>query len=158
MNKNIILIGFMGTGKTTVGLRLAETLGWTFTDTDKPIPEIFAEEGEEHFRQLETKVLESLGSRERLVVSTGGGAVLRAANREAMLRSGLVVALKADAETIISRVRGDTNRPLLAGDPEGKVRQLLQERAGAYDFAHVTIDTSHLAVEDIVRAILAHAT
>jgi len=166
MNKNIILIGFMGTGKTTVGLRLAETLGWTFTDTDqqieklagKPIPEILAEEGEEHFRQLETKVLESLGSRERLVVSTGGGAVLRAANREAMLRSGLVVALKADAETIISRVRGDTNRPLLAGDPEGKVRQLLQERAGAYDFAHVTIDTSHLAVEDIVRAILAHAT
>lgn len=83
---------------------------------------------------------------------------MRAANREAMLRSGLVVALKADAETIISRVRGDTNRPLLAGDPEGKVRQLLQERAGAYDFAHVTIDTSHLAVEDIVRAILAHAT
>jgi len=166
MNKNIILIGFMGTGKTTVGLRLAESLGWTFTDTDKQIeeltgksiPEIFAEEGEEYFRQLETEVLERLRSRDRLVVSTGGGAVLRAANREAMLRSGLVVALKADADTIISRVRGDANRPLLAGDLEGKVKQILHDRAGAYDFAHVVIDTSHMAVEEIVQAILAHAT
>jgi len=166
INKNIILIGFMGTGKTTVGQRLADMLGWTFTDTDKQIeelagksiPEVFAEHGEEYFRQLETEVIHRISSQDRLVVSTGGGAVLKAANREAMLRSGLVVALKADAETIISRVRGDTNRPLLAGDLEGKVNQLLQERAGAYDFAHVTIDTSNMAVEDIVRVILTHTT
>jgi shikimate kinase len=166
MNKNILLIGFMGTGKTTIGQRLAEILGWTFTDTDKrieeltgmSIPELFAEKGEAYFRQVESEVIESLRSSEQLVVSTGGGAVLREANREAMLASGLVVALTADAETIISRVRGDANRPLLAGDLEGKVRQLLRDRAGAYDFAHVVIDTSNKAVEEIVQVILAHAT
>lgn len=165
MKRNIILIGFMGTGKTTVGQALASDLEWTFVDTDqeivrlagKPIPQIFAEHGEAHFRDLESQVVQRIMADEQQVVSTGGGAVLRSENREAMLSGGLVVALTADAETIIARVSGDANRPLLAGDATSKVRKLMQEREGAYDFAHVSIDTSGKDVEEILQIIRAHA-
>jgi len=166
MVRNIILIGFMGTGKSTVGKAVATELDWGFIDTDeqvealagKSISELFAQDGEQHFRKLESQVLSDIAKREHLVVSTGGGAVLRQENRQAMLASGLVVALTADAETIIERVRLDTNRPLLAGDLPSKVQRLMKERAGAYDFATVKIDTSGLGVEEIVEIILTHTT
>lgn len=165
MKHNIILIGFMGTGKTTVGQALASELAWTFIDTDKeieklagkPIPQIFADEGEARFRDLESQVIKRTMIGEHQVVSTGGGSVLRPENREAMLAGGLVVALTADAETIIARVSGDANRPLLAGDAASKVRKLMQEREGAYDFAHVSIDTSGKDVDEILQIIRAHA-
>jgi len=166
MVRNIILIGFMGTGKSTVGKAVATELDWGFIDTDeqvealagKSISELFAQDGEQHFRKLESQVLSDIAKREHLVVSTGGGAVLRQENRQAMLASGLVVALTADAETIIERVRLDTNRPLLAGDLPSKVQRLMKEREGAYDFATVKIDTSGLGVEEIVEIILTHTT
>lgn len=164
MGNNIFLIGFMGTGKSTVGKVLADTLRWEFVDTDakieattgQSIPQLFADHGEQRFREIETEVLRSIAAGRHQVVSTGGGAVLKQENREAMLAGGYVVALEADEQTIIERVQGDTNRPLLAGDLEARVHKLLQERAGAYDFARLKIDTTGKTVEEIVQIILDH--
>jgi len=160
----IVLIGFMGTGKSTVSHMLAERLGWNRIDIDdqivrredKPIPEIFAEGGEEAFRRIETEVLEAVltDASGSAVIATGGGAVLRAVNCEAMLQGGFVVALKAEAGQIIARVSSDTNRPLLEGDVETRVKLLLEQRKHAYDFAHYTIDTTSMTAEEVVHAIM----
>jgi shikimate kinase len=91
------------------------------------------------------------------VLATGGGAVLREANREAMLRSGFVAALTATPERIIERVSGDASRPLLRGDVEARVRRLMDERRTAYDFAHIRIDTTDLTPEEAADRILAAA-
>lgn len=163
MHRNVVLIGFMGTGKTSVGRMLAERLGWTFKDSDacveemagKRIPELFAEKGEPYFRELETEALRSLLAGERCVVSTGGGAVLREENRRLMLEGGFTVALAAEEATIVDRVRGDANRPLLQGDVEERVRTLMEARRNAYDFAPLRIDTDRLPVEEIVDRIVA---
>jgi len=161
--RNIYLVGFMGTGKTTVGKALAEMLGWRFVDMDAElekeqgmsIPEIFASRGEPHFRKLEAELLERIGGGTNQAVSTGGGAVLAEANRAVMLRTGFVAALKADAGTIIERVRGDANRPLLAGNVEERVKRLLEERKNAYDFADCSVDTAGRSPGDIAAEILA---
>lgn len=163
MKKNIILVGFMGTGKTTVGKRLAELTGWKHIDTDafieeqmgQTIADIFATEGESFFRDQETHVLHSLLQDEEQIITTGGGIVLRPENVRLMLQGGLVVALTASPEVIVERVRHDEQRPLLAGDErEKRVRELLEQRSGKYDFAHVKIDTSHLSVDEICRLIV----
>lgn len=163
--QNVILIGFMGTGKSTVGQIIADKLGWTFVDTDawivekagKTIPELFASAGEAAFRALERDALHELLSGERRVLATGGGAVLAAENRERMLSGGLVVALTAPREAIIERVRNDRNRPLLHGVVEERVASLLEARSGAYDFAHLTVDTAPVtpdeAADTIVRTL-----
>ncbi|WP_019533586.1 shikimate kinase [Paenibacillus ginsengihumi] len=159
---NIVLVGLMGTGKSTVGQALAERLGWTFVDTDAlieqergmAIREIFARYGEAAFRQAETETIERIMEGERQVVATGGGAVLAAANRQAMTRTGYVVRLAASAETIIERVRHDRNRPLLSGDLEQRVRAIMEERRHAYDFADAAVDTTGLDVADIVGLIV----
>lgn len=160
---NIILIGFMGTGKTTVGRLLTEKLGWTFVDTDQLIIEktgmeiahIFAEKGERWFRDQETEVVKQVLEGSKQVVSTGGGSVLRKQNRETMINNGMVVALKADAQTIIARVSMNDERPLLQGDHKQKVLELLEQRKAAYDFAHYQLDTAalgpHKLCEEIVR-------
>ncbi|GAB2692710.1 shikimate kinase [Paenibacillus thermoaerophilus] len=158
---NIVLVGFMGTGKSTVGRALAERLGWSFVDSDArivekagvDIPSIFAASGESGFRELEREVIGELMAGCRQVVATGGGAVLSERNREAMLGGGFVVALLAERDVIIERVRGDANRPLLAGDLEARVDKLLAERAGAYDFAHLSIDTGGMTPEEAARVI-----
>lgn len=160
---NIVLVGFMGTGKTTVSQALvAELQGWTAVDTDlfierqegMAIPEIFARRGETYFRQAESRVIAEVMQHTRQVVATGGGAVLAEANRKWMTRNGFVVALTAAAETIIERVRRDENRPLLHGDVAERVHKLLQQRKNAYDFADIKIDTTGLTVEQVVRLIL----
>lgn len=161
MFRNVILAGFMGTGKTTVGRQLAERLGWTFMDSDRyveeqagmSIREMFAEKGEPYFRELETEALRTLLSGEHRVVSTGGGAVLKEENRRLMLEGGLAVALRAEEATVVSRVRGDANRPLLQGNVEERVRTLMEARRNAYDFAPLQIDTDRLTVEQIVERI-----
>ncbi|MCI3921485.1 shikimate kinase [Paenibacillus sp. TRM 82003] len=163
--RNIVLIGFMGTGKTTVGLALAERLGWRFVDTDeriveaegRSIPDIFGTDGEAYFRDLEERVIAETLRGARQVVSTGGGAAVRRANRETMLAGGLVVALKAPEAVLLGRLRGDANRPLLAGDQEERVHRLLQERKHAYDFAHLSVDTSEHNVRETVERILSEA-
>ncbi|MFD2612870.1 shikimate kinase [Paenibacillus gansuensis] len=159
--KNLVLIGFMGTGKSTVGQLLAEKLEWTFIDSDaalvsregRSIPDIFSSDGEAYFRNAESRALADILSRNRQVVATGGGAVLREENRQLMKGQGMVVALTATAEAIIERVRQDTNRPLLQGDVEERVTSLLVERQPAYRFADVTIDTTDLSAVSIVEMI-----
>jgi shikimate kinase len=166
MNKNnVVLIGFMGTGKSTVGQLAAQRLGWTFVDSDdwiveragKTIPDIFAQEGEAEFRRLETEALAVLLGGVNVVLATGGGAVLLAGNRQLMLDGGLVVALTAPQAVIVKRVSGDRNRPLLQGDAERRVADLMEARRGAYDFAELTIDTAELdppaVAERIVQAV-----
>ena len=160
--KKLVLIGFMGTGKSTVSRLLSEKLGWKRVDGDeeierlenKRISDIFAADGEAGFRVIETRVLETiLASEENAVVATGGGAVLSAVNRELMLNKGFVVALKASPEQIIARVKSDTERPLLQGDAVERVNLLLAQRKHAYDFAHLTIDTTNMSAEEVVAAI-----
>jgi len=162
--KNIILIGMMGTGKSTVGTLVAQELGYEFVDMDhviiqqegRSIASLFADSGEAYFRKVESAVLEQTLQTGGKVVSTGGGAVLAPGNRSVMLENGFVVALTATAEDIIARVSGDHNRPLLAGNAEERVRRIMEERRDAYRFAHCTVDTSGLSAAQVSQHILAH--
>ena len=150
----IFLTGFMGVGKTRVGRILAWQLGRCFLDTDrmieqragKSIAEIFADEGEAHFRQLERACVLETCQRPDAVVALGGGAVTRADNVEAVRCAGVLVCLKADVETIFARVRRRSNRPLLAGlEPQAqraKIESLLRERAPYYDQADIELYTT----------------
>lgn len=163
--RNIVIVGFMGTGKSTVSRLLSERLGWERIDTDeeierragKSIPQLFAEDGETYFRDWESRVLEDVLSGSGKVVATGGGAVLRESNRRVMLAGGWVVALTADKDSLIKRVTSSAaagTRPLLAGDAEARVTALLQSRQRAYDFAQATIDTSRLSPADVANMML----
>lgn len=151
--RSIILVGFMGTGKSTVGRLLAERLGWSFVDTDEEIvrlagasiPDLFATGGEQVFRDWESLVLKNTLSETGKIVATGGGAALRSSNRSLMLASGWVVALVARRRELISRVTLEAaagTRPLLAGDAEARVTALLESRKKVYDFAQATVDTT----------------
>jgi len=161
--RNIILTGFMGSGKTTVGRLLANKTGFTFVDTDAeivqktglPIAKIFAEQGEEAFRELETETLESLQEKTGLVVSTGGGIVLRERNRELLDTLGYVVWLAVEPEAVIARVGKNRDRPLLNNDnPHSAIRGLLGERIPIYKAASdLHIDTGELSAEEIAYGI-----
>ncbi|MCK8486093.1 shikimate kinase [Paenibacillus sp. MBLB2552] len=161
---NIVLIGMMGTGKSTVGALLAAETGLTLVDLDqrivqeagRTIPDIFAAEGEAYFRELESALLRGTLQERGIVLATGGGAVLREENRLVMREGGLVVALQATAEEIIARVGEDPGRPLLAGGAKERVITLLEERKDAYAFAHLTIDTSGKSAEQVSAEILTH--
>ncbi|WP_333485667.1 shikimate kinase [Paenibacillus sp. SYP-B4298] len=159
----IVLVGFMGTGKSAVSRLLSEQLGLRCIDLDseierqegRAIRDIFAESGEAVFRDAESRVLaEMLTLPEGKVLATGGGAVLREQNRQQMLRHGWVIALTAEAEAIVSRVRNDSARPLLQGDVEQRVAALLSERRDAYRFAHDTIDTTALDAAGVTSRIV----
>ena len=148
--RNIVLVGFMGTGKTTVGQLLAKQTGMPLVDMDtlieertgKTITDIFAEEGETYFRALEREMVQELATREGQVISTGGGIVLNSDNIADFEKTGLVVCLLANAETVLDRVRHDTTRPLLAGDKETKIIQLLETRKPLYEAITHKIDTT----------------
>ncbi|MNC35526.1 Shikimate kinase [compost metagenome] len=163
-NKNIILVGMMATGKSTVGALLAEELGYELVDLDhviiqkegRSIAELFAEGGEDYFRKIESAVLKEMLEGEGRIISTGGGAVLAPGNAEIMLQKGLVVALTASEEEIIARVSGDQNRPLLAGNAQERVRTILEQRRDAYRFAHCTVDTTELSAAEVSKYILTH--
>ncbi|MDF2722907.1 MAG: shikimate kinase [Paenibacillus sp.] len=160
--RNIVLVGFMGTGKSTVASLLAERLGYDKVDLDTAIeqaagvsiPQLFAERGEPYFRQLETDTLKrQLEEGTSRIIATGGGAVLAEENRRLMLDNGVVVALTADVQTIIERVQNDPNRPLLKGNAKQSVPELLEKRKHAYDFAPIQIDTSNRTAEQIADLI-----
>jgi len=162
MFKNIILTGFMGVGKTSVGTGLAKDVGYQFVDTDllieadqkMSVTEIFATKGEPFFRQVESRVIGEVLQRESQVVSTGGGAVLRDSNREAFKKAGFVVCLTARPEVIFERVRHETHRPLLrTEDPLAKIGELLESRAPFYAQADAVIDTSEKSVEAVITEI-----
>jgi len=161
--KNITLVGFMGTGKTTVGKLLAKRLGYKFVDSDDEIEReqgvsithIFSELGEAHFRDLETDMLKRLSKREGLVISAGGGAVIRAENVDNLRRGGPVVCLSATPEEIYERVRHSTHRPLLkVDDPLGRIRELLDLRRKFYSRADLEVETGGLGPEEVVELIL----
>lgn len=162
MFKNIILTGFMGVGKTSVGTQLAEDLGYAFVDTDTlieadqkmPITAIFAKLGEPYFRDVEAKIIQEVMGRENQVVSTGGGAVIRDMNRAAFKKAGFVVCLTARPEVIFARIKHETHRPLLqTPDPMAKIKELLDSRAKFYAQADVVIDTSERSVGAVIRDI-----
>ncbi len=161
---NIVLVGFMGTGKTRIGQEVAKRLGLEFVDMDdciveranKPIPEIFADEGEDHFRALERQVVVDLSQESGRVIATGGGVVVNHDNIRDYSNGGLVICLSATPEVILSRVEHDTNRPLLFTDDKmGKIRSLLASRQALYDAIPNQIDTSDLTVDAVVDRIVA---
>ncbi|MDF2668766.1 MAG: shikimate kinase [Paenibacillus sp.] len=163
--KAVILVGFMGTGKSTVALALAAQLGWRKVDMDtaieedqkSSIPDLFTTRGEAYFRQVESDVLRrTVQGSDEIIVSTGGGAVLAENNRTIMLEAGLVVALTASEQTIVNRVKNDPNRPLLQGNAAAAVPALLEARKHAYDFAHVKIDTTDKSIDEIVAIIVSN--
>jgi shikimate kinase len=162
-SRNIILVGFMGTGKTHIGHELAKRLELKFLDMDdviveragKPIPDIFANDGEAHFRAFERQLVIDLAEQTGLVVATGGGVVLNPDNVQDFSKRGLVICLSATPEVILSRVEHDTNRPLLnAGDKMEKICALLASRQALYEAIPNQIDTSDLSVEAVVERIL----
>ncbi|MCY9513647.1 shikimate kinase [Paenibacillus apiarius] len=164
--RHILLIGFMGTGKSTVGAQLARNLNYAFVDLDaeivkqvgRSIPDIFAQEGEAFFREQESRILTRLlrDRTRQLVIATGGGVVLSEANCKLMREHGSVIQLTAEEETIVQRVSQDRNRPLLQGDAASRVRKLMHERQGLYDFAHLSVPTDRLTVEQINECIEAY--
>ncbi len=153
----------MGTGKSAVGRRVAAQLGRRFFDTDTliekdaktSIANIFAQQGEAHFRALERVAIERVCRKKEVVIATGGGAIVNEENATRLKENGIVICLTATPEVILSRVRGNVDRPLLQGDdPLGKIRSLLALRAEAYAKADAIIDTSELAVDRVVEAVI----
>jgi shikimate kinase len=177
MTPKLVLTGFMATGKSAVGLAIAARLGWRFIDSDaeivaregRPIAAIFSADGEAKFRALEREVIVKIAGERRhcpqchgdypAVVSTGGGALADEANATALKRCGVVICLTARPEVIAARVgRSQVKRPkLLEGGKAllDRVRELMNERAGAYARADVTVDTSNLSIEDAADRVLA---
>jgi shikimate kinase len=165
--RNIVLTGFMGTGKTTVGRLLAQRLDREFVDTDRlieqrhgPIVEIFAAHGEQRFRAIESEVAAELATRSGLVVSTGGRMLVDEGNADLLESTGDVVALTADIETIVRRVGGEraaATRPMLSGgDVRARIAELLAERAAAYGrFPQVaTDDRTPEEIADEIEALV----
>jgi shikimate kinase len=164
--RNIILVGFMASGKTSVGRALSERTGWTLVDADdvivaragKPIHRIFSEDGEPAFRELERQVIADLCVGERQVIASGGGSFVDPQNREAMLSGGRVFFLSASPSEILRRVQeedfGGPIRPLLAvDDPEARIAELLAQRMPAYTQAHHTVETDALTAEGVAARI-----
>ncbi len=149
--RNIILVGPMGAGKSTIGRRLANLLGREFVDSDKEIeartgvdiPTIFEFEQENGFRDRESAVIEELTRREGIVLATGGGAILRPANRQHMKERGFVIYLRTSVDEQLRRTAHDKNRPLLqTADPRAKLEALLAERGPLYtEVADLIVDT-----------------
>lgn len=161
---NVILIGMMGSGKTTVGKLLAKHLGKSFVDSDEEIqrrtgvtiPHIFDVEGEAGFRQRESAVLEELAKRSGLVIATGGGAILNPQNRSVLKRSGAVVVyLKSNVHELWQRTRHDTNRPLLqTADPRGKLQELFEQRDPLYaEIADIVMHTGKQSVHVLLMRL-----
>ncbi|MDA8219758.1 MAG: 3-dehydroquinate synthase [Dehalococcoidales bacterium] len=181
MATNLILIGFSGTGKSTIGRRVAERLGWRFVDLDasiaetigKSVPEIFAVDGEPRFREIESARLREACAEEHAVIATGGGAVIAAANRRLMLERGFVVCLEAQPATLYARLQRQiaedpaiAERPLLASeDPLARITALKERRQAFYAACHATVHVDSLSEEEaaeevhraLARAGLAHS-
>ena len=162
--KNIYLIGFMGTGKSTVSGALAERTGMREIEMDeeivrregKPIAEIFADEGEAYFRTAETTLLSDLGKQSGCLVSCGGGVPMREENVQLMKQTGHVVLLTARPATVLERVKGSSERPILNGNMnEAYIRTLMEKRREAYErAADIRVDTDYRSVEEICGEIL----
>ena len=164
--KNVVLIGFMGTGKTSVGRLLAARLGCAFHDLDRKIeekygmsiPAMFREHGESYFRAREKEAVRAAAQRANLVIATGGGTVKDPENVTLLRRRGILVALTADVDTILQRTATRGRRPVLdhadAGDRRAAIVRLLEERSTLYETADITVDTSGRSPLEVAERIL----
>lgn len=163
MGKNIILIGMMGSGKSTIGRLLAQKIeNFDFVDTDEEIektakmtiPEIFIDYGESSFRELESGTIKRFCAHENQVISTGGGCVESIENIEALKESGIIFYLKASVDTLFERVKHTDDRPMLYDeDPRKKLKMLLKRREPLYQSADFVIDTENKSQDDIVSEL-----
>ncbi|MCI7812647.1 MAG: shikimate kinase [Lachnospiraceae bacterium] len=162
---HIILIGFMGSGKTSVGHHLSEALSLPFLDTDEEIEknsqmkitDIFSQYGERYFRNLETETLEKLSEdQDRKVISVGGGLPVEKVNQPYLKEMGSVIFLEAKEDTLVTRLQGDTTRPMLKGaDLRERIRTLMAQRQEAYDkVADFHIQTDEKTFEEIIEEIV----
>ncbi len=164
MKRNIILTGFMGTGKTTVGQILAKSLGYEFLDTDafiekeegRSISDIFRDDGEEYFRQLETKLVLRIRNLEGVVVATGGGMILKPDHRKWFREKGIIVCLDAQLNTLLKNLADSTQRPLLDQEEERewKIRRLYHERKKEYKDADWIFMIDDKTPQQIAREIV----
>jgi shikimate kinase len=161
--RNIILCGFMATGKTSVGKRLAAITHYSFLDLDAvieeeagiSIPQIFSAQGEPAFRKLESLMVERVAERTGCVIATGGGTIVNPQNLEKLKRCGVVIALTADIPTILLRAGAGDDRPMLqGGDRLERIQSLMEQRASAYAKADVSVDTSALNIDEVAQLIL----
>ncbi len=162
--RTVVLVGFMGAGKSTIGRLLARRLGLCFVETDdmitaregKSIPEIFAQRGESHFRALEAAVLDALEEKRGHVIATGGGLPCRPGAMERLKRLGTVVWLAAEFDTLYERARRVGSRPMLAGRTREEAAALYEARKAFYRQAHVAVDATRLGADTVVGRILRH--
>ena len=161
--KNIVLVGMMGAGKTTVGEFLSAKLNRELKDIDrvieqeqkKSIIEIFTDDGEEAFRKLESETIEKFSNMSDLIISTGGGALEKANNLSNLQKNGIIIYLEADIEELFKRVKNETQRPLLKEqDPLEVIKKLIKKREKFYLMADITIITDNKSPEKITEEII----
>lgn len=161
--KNIILTGFMGTGKTEVGRELSNMLGWKLIDVDDEIVkskkmsinDLFSQLGEPVFRDIEADMIRSVAANKKTIISTGGGAVLRQENMDFLRKNGIIVCLTASPEIILERTGNSDERPLLrAENPLEKIRELLDFRKPFYEMADIVIETGNRTPRQIAGDII----
>jgi 3-dehydroquinate synthase len=165
-SRNLVLAGFMGVGKTTVGAMVARRLGWTFVDTDllveavagMPVREIFARHGESAFRILEARACEVAGAGTRSVISVGGGAVVNPENRRALEANGVLVLLTCERDRLVERLQESAKRgerPMLSGDIGDRIDALTASRAEAYSSIPLKLDTTRLSPMEVAERVIA---
>jgi len=163
MKSNIIITGFMGTGKSVVAKELARKLKMEFTDMDRIIEErlgmsiadVFAGQGEKYFREQENKLVKELSEKENTVIATGGGTLLSSDNARILGQKGQIICLYADSQTIYNRVNKKNNRPLLKRENVlSEINRLLEERKEAYNNFTIKIDTTNLNVQEVADKII----
>jgi shikimate kinase len=166
---NIVLLGYRGTGKTSVGKKLAEKLDRRFTGTDEliikkagmSIPKIVDNYGWDVFRNIESEVVKEVSKKDNWIIDTGGGVVLRRINVKNLKKKGMLILLKADIKTIINRIKHDKERPSLSGRKSfiEEVEEVLKQRSKKYEeAADYTIDTTMLTIDQVTYRIIAFLT
>jgi shikimate kinase len=161
--RNIVLCGFMGTGKSSVGKRLAEMVQYDFLDLDAAIeteagitiPQIFSSQGESAFRILESRMVERIAGRTGCVIAAGGGTIVDPKNLNSLKSRGILITLTADISIILQRIGSGDDRPMLRkGDRIERIRTLLEQRAPVYAQADIMLDTSTLTVEEVSKQLI----
>ena len=164
---NIVLTGFMGTGKTVVGKKLVKKLGkkWRYIDTDEriemragmKISDIFSRHGEPYFRDMETNIIRKVSEFDNCVIATGGGVVLRKENMDMLEKNGVVINLKATPETIYNRISSSKDRPLLnKPEPMAEIVKMLDYREPFYKRCRLSINTDQVSAEEIADTIISY--
>ena len=162
-NKNIVLIGFMGSGKSKIARELGKRLNAQVVTTDdlaetregQPIHEIFKSKGEAYFRKIESEIIKEISLRQGIIIDCGGGAVCSRENLQNLKAGGIVFYLQATPEVIYQRIRHEKHRPLLmVPDPLGSIKELYNQRLPLYNQAHYTIDANSASIEGPIVEIL----